>query len=192
MRSLEECQAEIFRRSEEKIQKRKKIRNSCLLIALPVCLCAAVFLFVIQPKNAANPTPDIKIAASEPTAVPTTQPLITQDMPVLLSAVSVNNRLLDGENLEEQWKYINGLPWGSPPLMKEYEEDMMLRDDMKFHGSSTTAADIICFTFSDGTTETYYLQDGVLTREGTEGSLTLSDEELKTLYLMFDIKGGKK
>lgn len=42
MRSLEECKAEIFRRSEEKIKQRKKMRNRVLATCVPVCLCVVI------------------------------------------------------------------------------------------------------------------------------------------------------
>ena len=45
MRSLQECQAEVFRRSERKIkQRRKRIRRSAgiLLACVPLCLCLAL------------------------------------------------------------------------------------------------------------------------------------------------------
>jgi len=42
MRSLEACKAEIFRRSEEKIKQRKKMRNRVLAACVPVCLCVVI------------------------------------------------------------------------------------------------------------------------------------------------------
>ena len=42
MRSLDECKAEIFRRSEEKIKQRKKMRNRVLAACVPVCLCVVI------------------------------------------------------------------------------------------------------------------------------------------------------
>ena len=49
MRDLTKIKAEIFRRSNEKIKKRRRTRNQ-LLICLPVFLCVAVLPFVL-PKN---------------------------------------------------------------------------------------------------------------------------------------------
>ena len=42
MRSLEECKAEIFRRSEVKIKQRKKTRNRILAACIPLCLCMGI------------------------------------------------------------------------------------------------------------------------------------------------------
>ena len=55
MRNLNECRAEVFRRSENRIQERKKRRNRALACCIPLCLlmvvCAAVPLL---PKGPAN------------------------------------------------------------------------------------------------------------------------------------------
>ena len=39
MRSLDECKAEIFRRSEMTIRRRKQTRNRILAVCIPLCLC---------------------------------------------------------------------------------------------------------------------------------------------------------
>lgn len=38
MRNLEDCKAEVFRRSEERIEKRKRTRNRALACCIPLCL----------------------------------------------------------------------------------------------------------------------------------------------------------
>ena len=48
MRELHECQAEVFRRSEKRIQKRKQRRNQLIMACLPLVLCITIlgaFLF---------------------------------------------------------------------------------------------------------------------------------------------------
>ena len=48
MRNLNECQAEVFRRSEKRIQKRKQRRNHLIMACLPLVLCITIlgaFLF---------------------------------------------------------------------------------------------------------------------------------------------------
>lgn len=42
MRSLDVCKAEIFRRSAEKIKRRKKTRNRILIACVPLCLCLSL------------------------------------------------------------------------------------------------------------------------------------------------------
>ena len=42
MRSLDECKAEILRRSEIKIRRRKQTRNRILAACIPLCLCIGI------------------------------------------------------------------------------------------------------------------------------------------------------
>lgn len=42
MRNLNECQAEVFRRSDKRIKARKKCRNHVLMTCVPLALCVSV------------------------------------------------------------------------------------------------------------------------------------------------------
>lgn len=42
MRSLEECRAEVFRRSEDRIRRRRQRRNRILAVCVPLVLCVTV------------------------------------------------------------------------------------------------------------------------------------------------------
>ena len=48
MRSLDECRAEIFARSEKRIEKRRKIRRRMVAGLAPLCLCIALFAILPQ------------------------------------------------------------------------------------------------------------------------------------------------
>ena len=65
MRELNECKAEVFRRSESRIQERKKIRNRVLAWCIPLCLIGTIWSVTILPampsqerKNEAAPEQD--------------------------------------------------------------------------------------------------------------------------------------
>ena len=65
MRELNECKAEVFRRSENRIKERKRNRNRILAMCIPLCLiitvCSVTILPDMMPKgknNAANETAD--------------------------------------------------------------------------------------------------------------------------------------
>ena len=48
MRNLNECQAEVFRRSEKRIKERKQRRNHLIMVCLPLVICITIlgaFLF---------------------------------------------------------------------------------------------------------------------------------------------------
>lgn len=58
MRDLKECKAEVFRRSENRIKARKKLRNRVLSLCIPVCLVIGALLILpglpSQQKNASH------------------------------------------------------------------------------------------------------------------------------------------
>ncbi len=49
MRNLEDCKAEVFRRSEERIKERKRNRNRVLAWCIPLCLLLVAGGFYIRP-----------------------------------------------------------------------------------------------------------------------------------------------
>lgn len=54
MRTLHECQAEVFRRSEERIRARRRAAHA-LLVCLPLILCITAFSLFVLPDLAALP-----------------------------------------------------------------------------------------------------------------------------------------
>lgn len=67
MRTLEQCKAEVFRRSEEKIRKRKIVRSCVLAACVPVVLCVGMWSVLILP--AMMPASMADMAASENMAI---------------------------------------------------------------------------------------------------------------------------
>lgn len=61
MRNLEECQAEVFRRSEKRIKARKVRRTGILAVCVPLVLCVAGLAFLPQ------------VGVKSPTDVPATE-----------------------------------------------------------------------------------------------------------------------
>lgn len=55
MRNLQECQAEVFRRSEKRIKARRQRRNRMLLACIPLVLCVTVLGVLLLPGAAAEP-----------------------------------------------------------------------------------------------------------------------------------------
>ena len=56
MRDLKECQAEVFRRSENRIKARKKRRNRILMTCIPMVLGVTVITAALWPKDGGSPT----------------------------------------------------------------------------------------------------------------------------------------
>ena len=49
MREINECTAEVFRRSEKRIKERKRNRNRILAFCVPLCLIVTVWSIMILP-----------------------------------------------------------------------------------------------------------------------------------------------
>ena len=49
MREINECTAEVFRRSEKRIKERKRNRNRILMCCIPLLICITVFSTAILP-----------------------------------------------------------------------------------------------------------------------------------------------
>lgn len=67
MRELNECTAEVFRRSEKRIKERKRNRNRILALCIPFCLIVTVWSVLTIP--AMLPTNDKAMSAEENTGI---------------------------------------------------------------------------------------------------------------------------
>ena len=68
MRNLEDCKAEVFRRSEERIKERKRTRNRVLACCIPLCLLLAVGGLYLRPLL--EPVDELMKSKSEGTVAP--------------------------------------------------------------------------------------------------------------------------
>lgn len=68
MRNLEDCKAEVFRRSEERIKERKRSRNRVLACCVPLCLLLVVGGIYLRPML--KPVDELMRSKSEGTAAP--------------------------------------------------------------------------------------------------------------------------
>lgn len=54
MRDLNECKAEVFRRSENRIKVRRRRRKKALSLCMPLCLCAILFVTTLPARQDRN------------------------------------------------------------------------------------------------------------------------------------------
>ncbi len=60
MREIEECRAEVFRRSEKRIRERRKRRNTILTCCAVFCVCFLVYQSVEKPTKSENDKPMVE------------------------------------------------------------------------------------------------------------------------------------
>ncbi len=68
MRNLEDCKAEVFRRSKERIKERKRTRNRVLVCCIPLCLLLVAGGLYIRPLL--EPVDELGGINAEDTAIP--------------------------------------------------------------------------------------------------------------------------
>ena len=68
MRDLKECQAEVFRRSEEKIKARRKTRNRILAACIPLFLTISIWSMDVCPERVTDDPVDVQADSLTDTA----------------------------------------------------------------------------------------------------------------------------
>ena len=188
MRSLEECKAEIFRRSEVKIRQRKQMRNRIVAACLPLCLClGAVAAWGIgQQKSAADTAENMAMAPESvfmDTSIETEYSLHTgtkENAGGFVSKVTINGTEQTWEEGDQippaqQYAWVQSLyeNKGSLPVKQEPSEAETYR---------------IVFTMSDGTQSAYVLTGNVLTQEQTGKKVSLNHTQVNELKLILGIE----
>lgn len=187
MRSLEECKAEIFRRSEEKIKKHRKIRGRILALGIPLCLAAVLWSILILP--AMLPAKSEDRGGGDP---------LDPDAPFL--CLRVVTRTPDGEfsltaEGAAQRAYEKTLSLMEKSLPAEDTEhkksESVLENSENFAsdpvaGQFGTTSQIRMDFYSEGRRKTYLLSDRSLS--DSEGkTVLLTPEELAELKLALGI-----
>lgn len=182
MRDLDECKAEIFRRSEEKIKQRRKARRKMMTGGLSLCLCLVVGTAVIVPalsskKSTAEGTMDEELHAEE--------------LPGAIDVLSVEIENLPGtapyyQTLTDEAE-VTGLYERIRDLCEEAPEDEKLngygKDQVKDPMENNYAEGVwepqnyrITFTAEDGEKRNFVLA-GCLLRSEEDGRSWLLEEE---------------
>lgn len=185
MRSLDECKAEIFRRSEVKIKRRKQMRNRIVAVCLPLCLCVgAVAAWGIgQQKGGYDAAENMALApesmyAQTSDSVPelsgnTSFVTKSENTPVFVRTVTVNGAESVGDQIPpaQQLARLQELceNGSNVPVKQEPAETENHR---------------IVFTMSDESQMVYILAGNALTEESTGKRVTLTQTELQELKLI--------
>ena len=190
MRELNECKAEIFRRSEERIKQRKKARNRVLAFCIPLCLCLAVcsasFLPAIlySDKSAKNEAADMlakeeceysegSLVCSYVTAEIRNMNGTAEDYQEIRDKAEVTRIF---EVLYSVFPNIDGSSKGD----KEFGQKSNVQDYDTNAGSKKIEYKIT-LTAADGSYTVYTFSDNKLCNLSTGQTIALSDEQLSEL-----------
>ena len=173
MRDLNEYKAEIFRRSEEKIEKRKRNRNRALAFCVPLCLVFAAVAFAKLPDISAS-----NISNEGVSGETSLSQIIIQDSNELLS----NSFCYNIEESPEIWNLV------ASAFEADNQESNRADDQHYTETTQTVVQDSLSlfsgskyemyFANKDGDVFCYTLEGNVLTDITTKEKVTLSSEQV--------------
>lgn len=180
MRELNECTAEVFRRSENRIKQRKRKRNHILTLCIPVCLVAVLWSVMLSQEKTSVSMDDASKESMEMVAESNGTSKVHSYV-----AVEVQNSRTSSEDKKiEDSVQITEIY----SLMQElYETDGgETTEDYTIYGhetsgTSTTDTYTIIFISEDGSKTSYRLYGGCLTNEETGESVSLNENQLVEL-----------
>ena len=207
MRNFEERKAEVFRRSENRIKKRKKNRNRILACCIPLCLCIAV-LSAIYIKNV-NLFSDKRNSAESMDIdnLSGTSGFTYTSLEITNNTASSENIKTENDisNIEKIYNIIHLSFATENEQQKEDAYDQNLdaqnsgtavkdnnnRDSLQLETTAQSYTEKLSYTITfnsyNGTKVIYTLNGNILTDESTNQKVSLTDSQLSELQKALDL-----
>lgn len=195
MRDLKECQAEVFRRSNKRIQKRKQRTKHILLACIPVALCALVLLPGVQADSMNGSAPEAApegayemVEESKTFAIASirvegpggTQNITDPERTRQLNAILLDATPDDDGSEAVQETTADGKTNNRPTLgLEDYEIGGMTSGTGVVHYRITALT-------QDGAQTEYTLSGHHLQNLTTGNTYTLSEDQLRTLQTLLE------
>lgn len=198
MREINECTAEVFRRSEKRIKERKRNRNRILAFCIPLCLIVTVWSIMILPammpasKSDNNAGGGMDIMGSvDGTAAAYVR------VEVMSTGTATQSAILkdDADEVAQiyytvQSSFVNS-GGGNKESAKEEAEDDALTDENKDYSQSGTtnlsSGFRIIFITENGAQTIYSLSGDKLVNETTKQETILTEEQRSNLLDMLGL-----
>ena len=198
MREINECTAEVFRRSEKRIKERKRNRNRILAFCIPLCLIVTVWSIMILPammpanksNNAAGEGMDMA-GSVDGTAAAYVR------VEVMSTGTATQSAILkdDADEVAQiyytvQSSFVNS-GGGNKESAKEEAEDDALTDENKDYSQSGTtnlsSGFRIIFITENGAQTIYSLSGDKLINETTKQETILAEDQRSNLLNMLGL-----
>lgn len=198
MREINECTAEVFRRSEKRIKERKRNRNRILAFCIPLCLIVTVWSIMILPammpasKSDNNAGEGMDIMGSvDGTAAAYVR------VEVMSTGTATQSAILkdDADEVAQiyytvQSSFVN-YGGGNKESAKEEAEDDALTDENKDYSQSGTtnlsSGFRIIFSTENGAQTIYSLSGDKLINETTKQETILAEDQRSNLLNMLGL-----
>lgn len=197
MREINECTAEVFRRSEKRIKERKRNRNRILALCIPLCLIVTVWSIMILP--AMMPANKSNNSAGEGMdmmgGVDGTDAAFVR-VEVMSTGTATQSTILKDDVDEVAQIYYTvqssfvSSSGGNKESVNEEAEDDALTENKDYSQSGTTNLSSgfrIIFTTENGTQTIYSLSGDKLINETTKQETTLTEDQRSNLLDMLGL-----
>ena len=188
MRELQECQAEVFRRSEKRIRARRQRTIRMLLACIPLVLCIAVASMYTLPAllgtgtkttgaadPAGRPTEAFYNSSGKDEGVPESTRCPVSKIEVQGTGVFLFH--MEPQELSQIFRQLR-------VCMDDITND---REETTQAGSGSTPSYTIILTMEDGSTEEFWLAGNTLLDRSTGRTGILSQEQLTELERLLGI-----
>ena len=197
MREINECTAEVFRRSEKRIKERKRNRNRILAFCIPLCLIVTVWSIMILPammpasKSDNNAGEGMDIMGS---VDGTDASFVRVEIMSIGTATQSTIQKDDATEVAQiystlQSSFVNS-GGGNKESVNEEAEDDALTENKDYSQSGTTNLSSgfrIIFTTDNGAQTIYSLSGDKLINEKTKQETILTEDQRSNLMNMLGL-----
>ena len=198
MREINECTAEVFRRSEKRIKERKRNRNRILAFCIPLCLIVTVWSIMILPammpanksNNAAGEGMDMA-GSVDGTAAAYVR------VEVMSTGTATQSAILkdDADEVAQiyytvQSSFVNSGGGNKESAKEEAEDDALTDENRDYSQSGTTNLSSgfrIIFSTENGAQTIYSLSGDKLINETTKQETILAEDQRSNLLNMLGL-----
>lgn len=206
MRNLEDCKAEVFRRSEKRIKERKRKRNRVLVCCIPLCLLFVAGGLYIRPLfepmdeimkyDGTNRIPDRVLGGSNYELYSGATEYLSVMITDRTGSKEVSRRITDKEALGGLYGFMamyfdksgadaiggsDGADGANGGIIGTDKETVREEVEIKYHLEEPLADYKLVFRLSTGEELKFRLHENYLYNESNGGVVTLSDVQLAVL-----------
>ena len=197
MREINECTAEVFRRSEKRIKERKRNRNRILALCIPLCLIVTVWSVMILPAMlpASKSNDNAAMGENIGSADGTEAAFVRVEVMSTGSATQSFIQKDDANEVEQiyynvQSSFVSSGE-GNNGSAESAEDDAMTEENKDYSQSGTTT-DLfsgyrIIFTAENGIQKIYSLVGDKLINEATKQETILTEDQRSNLLNMLGL-----
>lgn len=185
MRNLNECQAEVFRRSEKRIKERRARRNHILMACIPLVLCVTIFGGLFLPnlddfKRAPESSDELLYSGTGTEAV---GGLFTGSIEVSGNGVfNYYTAVADVQGINALLNGIVAIPETAPDGGgRDFVTEDSSSIDLKENANANEQGYTIVVKRSDGSSTEYLLVGSVLINQATQQEYPVSEDTMKDL-----------